>query len=107
MDVFDSLLNKRLEERIHQLQVFRQQLELIQMRNEREIMAAKIKNDKIVDKMKRLSLDFVFERNSTIDLVRCRTKQRLEAVTDELRRERLGIVETTRPVRAFFCFEIV
>jgi hypothetical protein len=53
MDVFDSLLSKRLEERIHQLQVFRQQLELIQMRNEREIMAAKIKNDKIVDKMKR------------------------------------------------------
>jgi hypothetical protein len=66
MDVFDSFLSKRLEERIHQLQVFRQQLELIQMRNEREIMAAKIKNDKIVDKMKRfLSVFSFYERAST------------------------------------------
>ena len=54
LDLFDSLLSKRLEERIHQLQIFRQQLELIQLRNEREIIAAKIKNDKIMDKLKRL-----------------------------------------------------
>jgi hypothetical protein len=69
MDVFDSLLSKRLEERINQLQVFRQQLELIQMRNEREIVAAKIKNDKIVDKMKRLiTFFFIFERTTNHQL---------------------------------------
>ena len=99
MDVFDSLLSKRLEERIHQLQVFRQQLELIQMKNEREIVAAKIKNDKIVDKMKRLlAFFFISSELRTINYLSCRTKQRLDAVTDELKRERLGIVETTRPV---------
>jgi hypothetical protein len=75
MDVFDSLLSKRLEERIHQLQVFRQQLELIQMRNEREIMAAKIKNDKIVDKMKRWTSDFCWFDQNFDPSVMCTAEQ--------------------------------
>jgi hypothetical protein len=40
------------------MQAFRQQLESIKLRNEREIVAAQIKNDKIVDKLRRFASSF-------------------------------------------------
>ena len=68
-DRLDSLLNKRLGERIRQLQVFRTQIADIQLKNERALKAKEIENSKVVDKLRR-------------------TVERLESVTNELKAER-------------------
>ena len=79
-DRLDSLLNKRLEERIRQLQVFRTQIADIQLKNERELKAKEIENKKVVDKLKR-------------------TVERLESVTAELKAERTELLMAPRDTR--------
>jgi len=79
-DRLDSLLNKRLEERIRQLQVFRTQISDIQLKNERELKAKEIENKKVVDKLKR-------------------TVERLESVTSELKAERTELLHAPREAR--------
>ena len=79
-DRLDSLLNKRLEERIRQLQVFRTQIADIQLRNERELKAKEIENKKVVDKLRR-------------------TVERLESVTAELKAERTEMLLAPREAR--------
>ena len=46
-DRFDSVINKRLEERIRQLQMIRAQITDIQLRNKRDLMAKQIEVKKI------------------------------------------------------------
>jgi F-box/leucine-rich repeat protein 2/20 len=79
-DRLDSLLNKRLEERIRQLQVFRTQIADIQLKNERNLKAKDIENKKVVDKLRR-------------------TVERLEAVTNELKAERSEMLLNPREAR--------
>jgi len=74
------LLNKRLEERIRQLQVFRTQIADIQLKNERELKAKEIENKKVVDKLRR-------------------TVERLESVTAELKAERTEMLLAPREAR--------
>ena len=79
-DRLDSLLNKRLGERIRQLQVFRTQIADIQLKNERALKAKEIENSKVVDKLRR-------------------TVERLESVTNELKAERSEMLTAPREAR--------
>lgn len=79
-DRLDALLNKRLEERIRQLQIFRTQISDIQLKNERELKVKEIENKKVVDKLKR-------------------TVERLESVTAELKAERTELLQAPRETR--------
>ena len=79
-DKLDSLLSKRLEERIRQLQIFRTQISDIQLKNERDLKAKELENKKVVDKLKR-------------------TVERLESVTAELRAERTSMLQAPREAR--------
>jgi hypothetical protein len=56
-DRFDSVINKRLEERIRQLQMIRAQITDIQLRNKRDLMAKQIEVKKILDKLRRIHLN--------------------------------------------------
>lgn len=79
-DKMDSLLNKRLEERIRQLQMFRTQIQDIQMQNKRDQLAKQIEINKVVDKL-------------------MRTKDRLELITLELKQERTAQASKPREAR--------
>ena len=80
-DKLDSLLNKRLEERINQLRIFRTQIAEIQLKNKRDQLAKSIEIKKVVDKL-------------------ARTKQRLQDVMEELKQERSE--ELTQPREVCF-----
>eukprot|EP00281_Chroomonas_sp_CCMP1168_P000787 CAMPEP_0206273134 /NCGR_PEP_ID=MMETSP0047_2-20121206/34427_1 /ASSEMBLY_ACC=CAM_ASM_000192 /TAXON_ID=195065 /ORGANISM="Chroomonas mesostigmatica_cf, Strain CCMP1168" /LENGTH=130 /DNA_ID=CAMNT_0053702197 /DNA_START=72 /DNA_END=461 /DNA_ORIENTATION=- len=62
-DRLDMMMNKRLEERIRQLQMVRAQVQDIQLKNKRDQLAKQIEINKVVDKLRR-------------------TKDRLELVTE-------------------------
>ncbi|EKX32676.1 hypothetical protein GUITHDRAFT_121154 [Guillardia theta CCMP2712] len=79
-DKLDSLLNKRLEERINQLRIFRTQIAEIQLKNKRDQLAKSIEIKKVVDKL-------------------ARTKQRLQDVMEELKQERSEELTQPREVR--------
>lgn len=52
-DKVDGMINKRLEERIRQLQMIRAQIQDIQLKNKRDLLAKQIEVNKIVDKLRR------------------------------------------------------
>eukprot|EP00960_Hanusia_phi_P059410 764154-Hanusia_phi.AAC.2 len=79
-DRLDSLLNKRLEERINQLRIFRTQISEIQLKNKRDQLAKSIEIKKVIDKLSR-------------------TKQRLQDVMEELKQERSEELTQPREVR--------